>query len=213
MSCLEPVEPPVTPDVIIPPSRGIPRDSDVAPLAIQHAWPMAPKAKMHDSMVVKWAYAKFPQCSGGICVVVCALVSHGFSFRPHTLPSTMNRAGAAAPYLGQWVRALSTTPMSFAVPATSTIGPGLLGMFSKKQAMPPLTVPLDGVEPVTPAPVSAEIPPTETASLANGLRLGTQDILVRATARWLVSAIKPRVSPRSHRPPKSVCRAPSQECL
>lgn len=57
-----------------------------------------------------------------------------------------------------------------------------MGMFGQKAAMPPMSVPLDGVDRVTPAPVSPSTPPTETTSLANGVRVGSQDVMVRPFA-------------------------------
>jgi hypothetical protein len=123
------------------------------------------------------------------------------SFVPWSGPYSavaMNRAGAAAPYLGQWARALSTSPMALAVPATATRPSSLLGLGSKK--VPPLTVPLLGIEPVTPASVSAALPPTETASLANGVRLGTQDVMVRAAFLQSFVAASNGSVPGSDRP-------------
>ena len=88
-----------------------------------------------------------------------------------------------AQHLGRWARALSSSPCASAVPATVTqTDSSLFGFMGRKQAMPPMNVPLEGVETVHPAEVSASPPPTETATLSNGVRIGAQDIMVRLRA-------------------------------
>lgn len=90
----------------------------------------------------------------------------------------MSRAGLVVQHLGLWARALSTSTAAAAVPATATQPGGALGFMGKKMAVPPMNVPLEGVDPIKPAPVSPSTPPTETSSLANGVRIGAQDVMV-----------------------------------
>lgn len=91
----------------------------------------------------------------------------------------MQAGRAAQAAVSACARALSSTAASAAVPATVTQSSGPLGFFNKKAAMPPMNVPLDGVDPVSPAPVPASTPPTETSSLSNGVRVGAQEVMVR----------------------------------
>jgi hypothetical protein len=90
----------------------------------------------------------------------------------------MSRAGVVVQNLGLWARALSTSTAAAAVSTTSTQPGGALGFMGKKMAVPPMNVPLEGVDRIMPAPVSTSTPPTEMSSLANGVRIGVQDVMV-----------------------------------